>query len=86
MAGDSFTKTRGESTPEARAYRDGMLAGEDLGKREGRVEERALLLELLQKRYYEGTVERGSPLGEAILKIAREVAEYYRQHPLGGGA
>lgn len=86
MAGESFTKTRSESTPEAKAYHEGMLAGEKLGETQGRAKERALLIEILQQRYMDHTVERDSPLGDAILKIAKETAEYYRRHPLGGGA
>jgi hypothetical protein len=86
VAGESFTKTRGESTSEAKAYHEGMLAGQKLGEQEGRVKERALLLDQLEQRYMGETVERDSPLGDAILKIAREIAQYYREHPLGGGA
>src|SRR4051812_38289347 len=68
VAGESFTKTRGEPTPEAKAYREGMLAGQKLGEQEGRVKERALLLDQLEQRYMGETVERDSPLGDAILK------------------
>jgi hypothetical protein len=48
------------------------------GRLEGRAQAREEMLSWLEKRYMNNDVERGGPVGEAILKITRELSEHFR--------
>lgn len=82
MAGEAFKKTRGEKTPEAMAYHDGMIEGEALGRKTGAAEERSRILELLERMYMQPQVKRGTVPAEAILQVTRQLALDFQAHPL----
>ena len=85
MAGDAFQKTRKELTPEAKQYHQGVIDGQQIGKREGVAEERARVLSILETMYLYPAVRKGSVTGESILAVTRALAEDFREHPVAEG-
>lgn len=86
--GASFKRPtpQGELTPEAQAFHDGVEEGLKMGFREGQMKERAKILTLLEERYMGNDIRRGTPRADALLEMATFVANYYRDHPIGGDA
>lgn len=77
---------QGELTPEAQAFHDGVEEGLKMGRREGQMAERAEILNFLEKKYMDDNTKRDTPGAQMILKLAREVADHFRNHPIGGDA
>ena len=53
--------------------------GRESAKKEARQEARKEVLDILERRYMDTTVERDSPVAKAILTIAKDLAEEYRE-------
>lgn len=52
--------------------------GRQDAKADARREARQEVLTMLETRYMDESIERGSPVGTALLQLARELAEEYR--------
>lgn len=85
MAGDSFQKTRGELTPEAKQYHQGVIDGQKIGRREGIVEERARILTVLEKMHLDPAVKRGTSTADSILAVANALGKDFRVHEVKEG-
>jgi hypothetical protein len=83
--GDAFQKTRGELTPEAKQYHQGVIDGQEIGRREGIVQERARILTVLETMHLDPKVKRGSSTADSILAVVNALGKDFRAHAVKDG-